>query len=373
MTSVSDLCDIMNGIAPLQHAAEWDNVGLLIGRRDATISKVLVCIDLTSGVLREAIDAQVQAIVAYHPTIFDPPTRIVADDPSGELLLGLIESGIAVYSPHTALDAAPAGMADWLIGAAGTGDIRPIEPAAEQGRAEENLVVTYAPAEIIVALRGAMAHAGAGHIGGYTHCSTTSDITGTFKGGVTTRPTIGEPGVLESIEEVQLTMVCSECHLADVIAALRHTHSYEEPPVHILQLRPRPIHNAGNGRIVRLANQQSLQGLVGAYKNHLGVSTLRVAEGHNAPSHHTIIGCCPGAGGSMLQAAESAGATLYITGEMRHHEVLAAVERGTTVLLAGHTNTERGYLPCLQASISEGLPLCDIIVSTSDATPWLNV
>jgi putative NIF3 family GTP cyclohydrolase 1 type 2 len=102
----------MESIAPLQYAAEWDNVGLLVGRRDASISKVLLCIDLTSAVLQEATESGVQAIVAYHPTIFTPRTRMSDEDRGGDLLLSLIEAGIAVYSPHTALDAAAGGMTD---------------------------------------------------------------------------------------------------------------------------------------------------------------------------------------------------------------------------------------------------------------------
>ncbi|MDG2476325.1 MAG: Nif3-like dinuclear metal center hexameric protein [Phycisphaerales bacterium] len=372
MPTVSDLCDVMNDVAPLQHAAEWDNTGLLVGRRDADISTVMVCIDLTSAVLREAIDADVQAIVAYHPPLFEPRTRVTGDEPSGELLLGIIESGIAVYSPHTALDAVPGGMADWLIEGVGAGDVRPIECATEQGHAEETLVVTYAPPNALAPLRDAMAAAGAGQIGEYTHCAAASPSTGTFKGGMNTTPAIGESGVLESVEELRLTMACGNAALADVIVALRQTHPYEEAPVHIVPLQSRPIHNTGMGRLIQLANERSTQDIVESYKRHLGVSTLRLAEGCHAPSAHTIIGCCPGAGDSMLQAAESAGATLYITGEMRHHDVLAAVERGTTILLAGHTNTERGYLPYLQASIKESLPTCEVIPSTTDTTPWTN-
>ncbi len=64
MPTVSNLCHAMESIAPLQYAAEWDNVGLLVGRRDASISKVLLCIDLTSAVLQEATESGVQAIGA---------------------------------------------------------------------------------------------------------------------------------------------------------------------------------------------------------------------------------------------------------------------------------------------------------------------
>ena len=73
----------------------------------------------------------------------------------------------------------------------------------------------------------------------------------------------------------------------------------------------------------------------------------------------------------MLEAAECAGSTLHITGEMRHHDVLAARERGMSVMLAGHTNTERGYLPTLQSRLSAALPV-SIQLASADVTPWRN-
>ena len=121
MTAVSDLCTAMESIAPTAQAADWDNVGLLVGRRDAPAASVLLTIDLTSEVLGEAVTAGVDAIVSYHPPIFSPLNRINDSDETGRLLLGIIGAGIAVHSPHTALDAAPVGMNDWLAEALALG------------------------------------------------------------------------------------------------------------------------------------------------------------------------------------------------------------------------------------------------------------
>ncbi len=370
MSTVQDLCTAMESLAPLQYAAKWDNVGLLVGRRDAAIANVMVCIDLTGLVLQEAIDQGARAIVAYHPVIFDSRKRVTDDDPAGDLLLKLIESGIAVYSPHSALDAAPGGMADWLLAAIGEGTVCPIEPACELGTSEAVKIVTYAPRERVDCIRVAMAEAGAGRIGDYTHCSTAIESSGTFLGGEGANPAVGQPGTLESVSETRLMMVCSEAALGEAIAALRAAHPYESPPIHVVPLAPRPMRDTGLGRVLRLDRPRGLPQIVEAFKVQLGVSILRVAPGIGGPQEHTIIGGCPGAGGSMLSAAERAGATLFVTGEMRHHDVLAARERGTTVLLAGHTNTERGYLPLLQGRLAGLLPDCKAFCSAVDVTPW---
>jgi putative NIF3 family GTP cyclohydrolase 1 type 2 len=83
------------------------------------------------------------------------------------------------------------------------------------------------------------------------------------------------------------------------------------------------------------------------------------------------IGVCPGAGGSLAPIAMRDGCELFVTGEMKHHEVLACVEGGMSVLLAGHTNTERGYLPTLAARLAEelGVEAGRTLVSSVDRSP----
>ena len=372
MTTVHDLCTIMEGIAPLQHAADWDNVGLLVGRRDRAVRVVLACIDLTQAVLDEACTIKAQAVLAYHPTLFSGRKRLTDQDPAGDVLLRTIESGIAVYSPHTALDAAPKGMADWLARGIGTGAIMPITQACEVQADEAVKVISYVPRTHAEAVRDAMSTAGAGHIGAYTHCSTLIESTGTFRPEAGANPHIGAPAEISSVDEMRVMMVCGDGNLGDVVAAIQSSHPYEEPPIHIVPLRPRPLPDTGSGRLVRLSKPQSLEDITGSLKAHLGVDSLRVSAGRGHSGPHEIAACCPGAGGSMLDAAVAAGATLFLTGEMRHHDVLAAKERGVSVVLAGHTNTERGYLPRLVDRLSQAMPEVQVLQSEADVAPWMN-
>ena len=116
----SDFMATLKEIAPLELAAEWDNVGLILeGPQDAPINKILLCIDLTHPVVDEAIAQKANAIVAYHPPIFGGLKRLTRRSPSQNLLIRLIEAGITVWSPHTALDAAENGLGDWLLNAFG--------------------------------------------------------------------------------------------------------------------------------------------------------------------------------------------------------------------------------------------------------------
>ncbi len=368
--TIDDLCRTLDHIAPPHLAAQWDNVGLLLGSRHASLSSAMLCIDLTLEVATEAIAAGVQAVVAYHPPIFDGITALTDASPEGARLLMLAQAGIAVFSPHTAIDAAPDGITDWLASGIGDGTTQPLEHALGPASTQSMQVITYVPRDTVDAVHHAMSQAGAGHIGAYSLCSTRIESTGTFKGSADTSPALGQADHFETVSECRLMMVCGESDLPEVIAAVRASHPYEEPPIHIVALTPQPIGHTGSGRALHLSSPSSTDEIAAKLKQHLGVDSLRIAEPANAVAHHEIAGCCPGAGGSMISEAQRCGATLFLTGEMRHHDLLAAIERGMTVILAGHTNSERGYLPILQQRLSSLMADCVFSVSRADVALW---
>lgn len=125
------MIEAIEAIAPLELAAAWDNTGLLLEPPTARpIETLFLTIDLTEPVLDEAIAVGADAILAYHPLIFGGVKRLVLRSPHHRIILRCLEAGLPLYAPHTALDAAPGGMNDWLID--GLGPIasrRPIEPA----------------------------------------------------------------------------------------------------------------------------------------------------------------------------------------------------------------------------------------------------
>lgn len=129
--SLDSFVAVLEHIAPLDGAADWDNTGLLL-RGTRPIGKVGLCIDLTVPVFDELHDCD--AIVAYHPPIFRGLKRLDGSTPRQQTLLRALRQGVHVYSPHTALDAAPGAMGDWLLEAFGDpGSLlarRPIQPAA---------------------------------------------------------------------------------------------------------------------------------------------------------------------------------------------------------------------------------------------------
>src|SRR5262245_1714756 len=131
MLTLADVCDFLESFAPSALAAEWDNVGLLIGDRAQRVQRVLTCLTITPGVAAEAIRERADLIVTHHPLPFRPLKRLTADEPSGRILLDLIRAGIAIHSPHTAFDSAAAGINQQFAEGLGLIEIAPLVPAAE--------------------------------------------------------------------------------------------------------------------------------------------------------------------------------------------------------------------------------------------------
>lgn len=111
---------VLEQLAPLSLAESWDNVGLLVepGKR-RLIKTILLTNDLTADVMDEAEATACDLIIAYHPPLFRPFKRLVQKDWKQQLAIRAIESGIAVFSPHTSWDSVNGGLNDWLIGGVG--------------------------------------------------------------------------------------------------------------------------------------------------------------------------------------------------------------------------------------------------------------
>ena len=114
MTSLDNLCTSLAQIAPLKLAESWDNVGLLVGDRQATIERAITCLTITPSVVAEAIAERAGLVVTHHPLPFKPLSRITCDSITGRMLWRLIGNGTAIYSAHTAFDSAADGInAQW--------------------------------------------------------------------------------------------------------------------------------------------------------------------------------------------------------------------------------------------------------------------
>ncbi len=365
---IRDLADAMEQIAPTRLAEDWDNVGLLIGDPAAEAGRVMLCIDLTDAVLDEAVAHSCQAVVAYHPPIFRPIKQITPA--ACPVAWRAIEAGIAVYSPHTALDIAAGGTNDVLAEALELINVRPLQPAGPQQQAK---VVIFLPETDLDAVSGAAFEAGAGRIGLYDHCSFYGSGTGTFRGGPGSDPTVGRPGRKESASEVRLETICPQGRVAEVVHAVREAHSYQTPAIDIYPVGSPEEDRIGMGRVGELAVPAELDVLVETVKTAFSLPGVLLVRGRGPTASTRIsrVAVAAGSCGSIFRSAVEAGAELYLTGEMRHHDALAAAAAGLHVVALCHSNSERIALANLAETLTERIEDdVELFISERDADPF---
>jgi dinuclear metal center YbgI/SA1388 family protein len=362
--TVADLLATLDTIAPFELAAEWDNVGLLLGRSEWPARDGLLAIDLTDAVANEALDRGVDTVIVYHPPIFKG-TKVVTPDAPGPTsrLPDLLTKRISVIALHTALDAAAGGTNDVLLDLLAVTERHPLEPVVRADRQQK--LVVFVPRDHVDRLRGALSAAGAGVIGHYNECSFELAGQGTFKGDETTNPAVGRRSVLERVDEIRLEMVVPRDRLGAAIAALYANHPYEEPAFDIY-LR----HEAAGRGAVGL-------GRVGVLRRPTrGAKLLEYLQRAVDLRGAQLTGTLKREFASVTAAAGSFGVhafrdpdSLVLTGEFKHHDALELVRRGVTAIALGHWASERPVLPVVKKRVAAALPAISLRIARADTPP----
>jgi len=362
----------MERIAPTHLAEQWDNVGLLSGHRSSTVKKALLSIDLTQAVHDEAIRLGGDLLLVYHPPIFKPIKHLRIDgDEAPALAVALASFGIWIYSPHTALDTVEGGTNDVLaqvIGAKVTGSFSHYPALGEFLK-----LVTYVPQADLDKVAEAVFAAGAGRIGNrakYRRCSFRMLGQGTFQGDESSHPAVGEAGRFERVAEVRLETILPANLAGEVINALRQAHPYEEPAFDLLKMVT-PPEQVGLGRYAELPRATTLGDFAAVCKETLGGNAAAIV-GDPKRRVRTLALVAGSADRLPLEQAKKP-YDCVITGELKHHHMLAYQAAGIGVILLGHSETERPVLPVLGRRLKSALPSLQIIISKADRGPALGV
>lgn len=124
--TVKDVYDVLNELAPFDTQEAWDNSGLLAGKPDKGVTRVLLALDPTIGAIKQAVELGAELIITHHPILFHARKNIREDDPEGTLLCELARSERALISAHTNLDIAPCGVNAALADCIGLKDVESI-------------------------------------------------------------------------------------------------------------------------------------------------------------------------------------------------------------------------------------------------------
>jgi len=363
---IKDIAEQIEKIALLNLALEWDNVGLLIGDAQKNAKNILLTIDITKDVVAEAKRLKTDLIVSYHPVIWDGLKTITSEGPNS-IVHELIRSNIAVFSVHTALDIATGGVNDGLADIIGIQDGKPIGDYVVNPADDKYKLVTFLPAKSLAKVSNAIFTAGAGAIGNYSNCSFSTDGTGTFLPMDGANPAIGKKGRLEKVLEIRFETVVPADRLDKVVKAMKDSHPYETPAFDIFKLY-NDQNKFGLGRIGKLAKPLQIEQIIRKIKTHTGAKAAGIiGKGQRLVKTAAV---CAGSCGKIINLVIAAKADLYLTGELKHHQALAAQEAGLTCICLSHTVSERFILKKLAKQLQKQLNTVTIRVSTKDADPF---
>lgn len=334
---VKDIIGILERYFPLHLAEDWDNVGLQVGSAGRETEKIAVALDLTHEVLDQARREGAQMIITHHPLIFKGLKNIRTDGPTGSLIRQLIQADISLYTAHTNLDNAPAGLNQVLAEHLGLSDIEPLSLTAAGRRESLYKLVVFVPGTHVEEVRQAINNAGAGFIGRYSDCSYRSAGIGTFKPGTGTKPYLGQPGHLEEVEEYRLETICPSRLLQATLGAMQAAHPYEEVAYDVYRLENQGrVYSPGRKGI--LPEPMTLGHLARQVSRQLAERGVRVVGDPDRQVQRAAV--VSGAGASFIGELFRQPVDVLITGDLKYHEAREAAAHGLAVIDAGHQATE---------------------------------
>lgn len=330
---VRDIETLMEEMAPLRYQETYDNAGLQIGDRNMAVSAVLVTIDVTEGVIDEAIEKGCNMIVSHHPLIFRGIKRLTGSTYVERCVEKAIRNGIAIYASHTNMDKAEGGVSWRMAEKMGLRNLRVL--SGEPGILRQ--VVTFVPEKDVKRVMDAMAEAGAGSIGKYDRCSYRTTGIGTFRASEGCRPYVGEIGETHEERECRIEMVAKEDDVERIREAIRNAHPYEEPVTDVYRIEQRS-EEIGIGVIGETETEMTEMEALKKVKETFGCGDVRYSHGTGRKVR--TIAMCGGSGADLIKAAIASGADMYVTADCKYHEFFDADGR---ILVAdiGHFESEQ--------------------------------
>lgn len=128
MTKVRDIAEAIERFAPISLQEDYDNAGLQVGNPDMEVSGVLLCLDVTEDILKEAMKRRCNLIVSHHPLIFKGLKRLSDENAIQRIVVDAIRNSVAIYSAHTNLDAAREGVSHEIAHMLDLTDIHVLDP-----------------------------------------------------------------------------------------------------------------------------------------------------------------------------------------------------------------------------------------------------
>jgi len=330
---LKEILPILEEMAPLAYAEDFDNVGLLVGNIETETTGILVCHDALENVIDEAIIKKCNLVVCFHPIIFLGLKKITGKNYVERSILKAIKNDIAIYAVHTALDNHKNGVNKIFSDALGLINTKILVP-------KQNFIqklVTYTIPENVEKLRNALFESGAGKIGNYENCSFNSNGIGTFMGNEDSDPKIGNRFEFVENEEIKIEVTYEKHLQSKVLKALFNNHAYEEVAYGIHELQ-NVYQNIGLGMIGELEKPMKENEFLSFVKDKMQCGSIRHSVLLGKPIKKVAV--LGGSGSFAISNAKQAGADIFLTADLKYHNFYEA-ENQLVLADIGHFESER--------------------------------
>ena len=330
---VSDITSFLESLAPPSLQEHYDNAGLIVGNGDSDCHGILCSLDATAEVINEAVARNCNLVVAHHPIVFGGLKKLNGKNYVEKTVITAIKNDIAIYAIHTNLDNVINGVNGKIAAVIG------LQKTSILLQKENTLkkLFTFAPVAKAEQVRNAIFRAGGGHIGNYSECSFNVDGTGTFLAGEGTDPYVGNIGKQHVESETKIEIVFPSWAEKGIVAALKSAHPYEEVAYDIVSVS-NSHEKIGSGLIGELPKPVEEIEFLSQLRERFNLQIIRHTALLNKPVKRVAL--CGGAGSFLVLKALSAGADIYITGDMKYHEFFDANGR-MVIADIGHFESEQ--------------------------------
>ncbi len=359
--TVNNIAKVLEELAPLAHAEEFDNVGLLVGNPNMKVKGVLVTLDTLENVVEEAIEKKCNLIVSFHPIIFKGLKRLTGSNYVERVVIKAIAHNIAIYSMHTALDNSKMGVNAKICEVLGLKNPEILIPRTKSIKK----LTTYAPLADAENIKLALFAAGAGEIGKYSNCSYSLEGTGSFKAGNGANPAVGKVGEVHFEKETQINVIYTFEREKSILKALFDAHPYEEVAYEVLTLE-NSNQDLGMGMIGTLDAEMDEKEFLLLVKERMNASVVRHSKLlGNKVNKVAVLG---GSGAFAIGAAKKSGADIFVTADIKYHEFYQAEDQ-LVIADIGHFETEQFTKDLLVDYLTKKIPNFAISLSESITNP----
>jgi len=358
---IKEVLNYIEEICPLSYQESYDNCGLITGDKEKEITGVLLCLDSTEEVLKEAVKMGFNLVIAHHPILFSPIKKLTGKTYSERTLIYAIKHDLGIYAAHTNLDNIRMGVNNKIAEKLGLVNLTILSP--RKGILRK--LVTFCPINKAEDIRNALFIAGAGKIGNYDECSFNTEGNGTFKPGNNTNPYVGTKNKRHYEKEERIETIYPSHIENRVIQALLKAHPYEESAYDIYDLEM-PHSQVGSGMIGEFKKPMDEKDFLSHLKKNMKLSSIRYTPFTGKKIKKVAI--CGGSGSFLLTNAINSGANAFVTADFKYHQFFDAEGK---ILIAdiGHYESEQFTPEILYGLLKEKFTTFTTRISKTSTNP----